>query len=60
MAPMDFSIASHVHRHLMDKGVDLYLERGVEHFEKTTNSLKVFFGNGESIEADIVVLSSRG
>lgn len=57
MAPVDFSIASHVHRHLMDKGVDLYLERGVEHFEKTANGLKVFFGNGESIEADIVVLS---
>ena len=34
MAPVDFSIASHVHQHLIQKGVALYLEKGVESFEE--------------------------
>lgn len=57
MAPVDFSIASHVHRHLLDKGVKLYLEKGVEHFEKSDGRIKVFFNDGESIYADLVLLS---
>lgn len=57
MAPVDFSIASHVHRHLMDKGVGLHLSKGVDHFEQEGNRLRVFFGQGESIVADIVLLS---
>jgi NADPH-dependent 2,4-dienoyl-CoA reductase/sulfur reductase-like enzyme/peroxiredoxin family protein/rhodanese-related sulfurtransferase/TusA-related sulfurtransferase len=57
MAPVDFSIASHVHRHLLDKGVHLYLEKGVERFEKEDGRLRVFFGGGESIVADMVLLS---
>lgn len=57
MAPVDFTIASHVHRHLMDKGVNLYLKKGVEHFENDNNRIKVFFNTGDSIEADIVLLS---
>ena len=57
MAPVDFSIASHVHRHLMDKGVGLYLNRGVEKFEKAGERIAVCFGGGGSITADIVILS---
>ncbi len=34
MAPLDFSMASLVHRHLTDKGVGLYLEDGVVRFEE--------------------------
>lgn len=36
MAPVDFSIASFIHRHLLDKGVDLYLNKGVKKFERTS------------------------
>ena len=54
MAPVDFSIASHVHRHLLDKGVGLYLGKGVERFEKEEGRLRVFFGGGDSIVADMV------
>ncbi len=57
MAPVDFSTASHVHRHLMDKGVDLYLGKGVERFEQEDGRLRVFFGGGESVVADMVLLS---
>lgn len=57
MAPVDFSIASHVHRHLMDKGVDLWLKTSVSHFEQTDGRLKVCFTDGGHIMADMVLLS---
>lgn len=57
MAPVDFSIASHVHAHLIHKGVNLYLEQSVERFEKRTKGLEVFFANGKSIVTDLVILS---
>lgn len=58
MAPVDFSIASHVHQHLLQKGVDLYLEQSVERFERKENGkISVFFKTGESIETDMVILS---
>ena len=57
MAPVDFSIASHVPRHLMDKGVDLWLNTSVSHFEKTDGRLRVCFTDGGHIMADMVLLS---
>lgn len=57
MAPVDFSIASQVHRHLMDKGVDLYLQQGVERFERDGSRLRVVYGGGQSLVADLVLLS---
>lgn len=57
MAPVDFSIASHVHRHLMDKGVGLWLGRGVERFTSENDSIKVWLNTGETLTADLVLLS---
>ena len=57
MTPIDFSMASLVHQHLMDKGVNLYLEQAVASFERDGKGLKVTFKNGQSIAADIVILS---
>lgn len=57
MAPVDFSIASHVHQHLLQKGVALYLEKGVESFEDSTNGINVKLNNGEVITTDMVILS---
>lgn len=57
MAPIDFSMASLVHQHLMDKGVNLFLGQAVASFEKEGKGLKVFFKDGHSISADIVILS---
>ena len=57
MTPIDFSMASLVHQHLMDKGVNLYLEQAVASFEREGKGLKVTFKNGQSISADIVILS---
>lgn len=57
MTPIDFSMASLVHQHLMEKGVNLYLEQAVASFEKIGKEMKVVFKNGQAISADIVILS---
>ena len=57
MAPIDFSMAALVHQHLMEKGVNLYLEQAVASFEQAGKEVKVVFKNGQSILADIVILS---
>lgn len=57
MAPVDFSIASHVHRHLMDQGVGLWLKTGVSYFEQADGRLRVCFTDGGHIMADMVLLS---
>ena len=57
MAPVDFSIASHVHQHLLQKGAHLYLEQSVERFEKRDDKIEVFFTSGKSIATDLVILS---
>lgn len=57
MAPVDFSVASCVHRELMDKGVDLYLNSGVEGFCESGGRLSVNLSSGEKIETDMVLLS---
>ncbi len=57
MAPVDFSIASYVHRHLMDQGVDLWLNTGVSHFEQVDGRLRVCFTDGGHVMADMVLLS---
>lgn len=57
MAPIDFSMAALVHQHLMEKGVNLYLERTVASFEQVGKEVKVIFADGDSILADIVILS---
>ncbi|MEG1563065.1 MAG: FAD-dependent oxidoreductase [Bacteroides sp.] len=57
MAPIDFSMASLVHQHLTDKGVHLYLEQAVASFERTEKEINIIFKSGESIAADLVLLS---
>lgn len=57
MAPIDFSMASFVHEHLMQKGVRLYLEKAVASFEKMPDGIKVNFNSGDSVTTDMVVLS---
>lgn len=57
MAPVDFSIASHVHQHLLQKGVRLFLGQSVERLERSGNNIEVFFAHGGSIVTDLVILS---
>lgn len=57
MTPIDFSMASHVHQHLLQKGVNLELEQSVERFEKLGYKINVGLNSNKVIEADIVILS---
>lgn len=57
MAPIDFSMAAHIHRHLIQKGVSLYLEEGVTHFQRTGQGIIVYLKSGKTIAADMVLLS---
>lgn len=57
MAPIDFSMAAPIHRHLIEKGVSLYLEEGVTRFQRTEEGITVFLKSGKTIPADMVLLS---
>lgn len=57
MAPIDFSMAAYIHRHLIQKGVSLYLEEGVTHFQRTEQGIIVYLKSGKTIAADMVLLS---
>lgn len=57
MAPVDFSMASHVHQHLLQKGVRLLLGQGVKRFERKDGQIEVSLDNGRAVAADLVILS---
>lgn len=57
MGPLDYSMAALVHGHLQQHGVGLYLERAVESFEDTADGITVNLNTGESIGAQMVLLS---
>jgi len=57
MPVVDFSIASHLHLHLLQKGVQLYLKETVERFEKCGDNIEICFKSGKRIVTEIVILS---
>ena len=57
MAPIDYSMASLVHEHLQQHGVQLYLEQAVDAFSRHDGSLTVHFKSGVGLQADMVLLS---
>lgn len=57
MAPIDYSMASFVHTHLVHKGIQLYLNTAVASFNKTSDGINVILDSGESILTDMVILS---
>ena len=57
MGPIDYSMASFVHQHLLEKGVQLYLGQAVESFTHEDGHLTVNFRSGIQLEADLVLLS---
>ena len=57
LAPVDFPIAAIVQQHIRSKGVDLKLGTTVSGFEKEGDKLMVNLKSGDSIKADVVILS---
>ncbi len=57
MAPLDLEMASLLHRHMRDKGIDLRLKEAVKSFYKKGEKIVVKTSAGSEIETDFVVLS---
>ncbi len=57
MNVIDFDMAAIVHEHLKIKNVELYLKKGVTSFKDSTNGLDISLSTGETIKADMVILS---
>ncbi len=55
MAPLDFEMASIVHDHLREKGVDLILEDGVKAFKQNGNMIELT--SGIRLCSDLTILS---
>lgn len=55
MAPLDFEMASMVHEYLIDQGVEVILEDGVEAF--SDGGTKITLKSGKIIETDMIILS---
>lgn len=55
MAPLDFEMASIVHKHLREKGVRLITEDGVEAFAE--QGKKIILESGKELESDVTILS---
>ena len=57
LAPVDFPVAAIVQQHIRSKGVDLRLNVAVTGFSKSKKGVGVALTNGETITADMVLLS---
>ncbi|MEG1410437.1 MAG: CoA-disulfide reductase [Terrisporobacter sp.] len=55
MAPLDTEMASIIHEHLIDKGVEVILNDGVNSFDE--NGKKVILSSGKEIETEMIILS---
>ncbi|RHW41456.1 CoA-disulfide reductase [Neobacillus notoginsengisoli] len=55
MAPFDVEMASILHGHMIEKGVNLILEDGVSSFEQ--NGKAIVLNSGRKIETDMIILA---
>lgn len=57
MAPIDYSMAAPVHQTLQKHGIGLYLEQAVECIIPDTQGLTVLLSTGQTLSAQLVLLS---
>ena len=57
LAPLDWDMAAHLHQHLRQKGIDLHLSDGIQAIQPEGHALKVVLKSGETLDAQLVVLS---
>ncbi|MDD4699256.1 MAG: FAD-dependent oxidoreductase [Oscillospiraceae bacterium] len=56
IAPIDYDMASDVHRHIESKGVKLILGNAVRYIKDNNGALKIALNSGE-VDADLVVMA---
>jgi NADPH-dependent 2,4-dienoyl-CoA reductase/sulfur reductase-like enzyme/rhodanese-related sulfurtransferase len=57
MTPVDFEMAAKLHMEIKKHNVELYLENGVKEFRANDDKTTVILENGNSIDADIIIMS---
>ena len=57
MSPIDFSMASLVHKQLQEKGIQLFLGQTVESFTDNSGKVTVHLKSSIKLESDLVLLS---
>ena len=57
LPPLDFDMATLVHRHLEEKGVQLHLGIGLETIEELNQKLRINLSNQDSVDVDFVILA---
>ena len=57
MAPVDLEMAKLLHENMDMNGVALYLENGVDHFERKGDQVEITLAKGDVVAADMVILS---
>jgi NADPH-dependent 2,4-dienoyl-CoA reductase/sulfur reductase-like enzyme/peroxiredoxin family protein/rhodanese-related sulfurtransferase/TusA-related sulfurtransferase len=57
LTPIDFELAAQLHQNIKDHNVELFLENGVKEFRKNGKITKVILEHGDTIDADIIIMS---
>jgi len=57
MGPIDYEMAAIAQNHMRDKGINLYLEDGVESFEEKEDATDVILQSGKRLDADMIILA---
>ncbi|MGL5773640.1 MAG: FAD-dependent oxidoreductase [Bacteroidales bacterium] len=57
MAPLDYTMATVIHQHLISKNVGLYLGEAVNSFSKNGGQIRISMESGKTLDTDMVILS---
>ncbi len=57
MSPFDFDMASFIHAEMRKNGIDLKLQKAVDGFAESDDNVKVRLKDGETANAEIVILA---
>ena len=57
MAPLDYEMAQLLHENILQNGVNLYLNDGVDSFSDEGNSVNIKLKSGKLVSAELVILS---
>lgn len=57
MSSLDFEMASIIHQHLRQKGIELYLNDSVDSIEKENNKLKINLKSKKIIYCDFIIMA---
>ena len=57
MAPLDYTMATLIHQHLISKNIGLYLGEAVNSFSKVGEQIRISMESGKTLDTDMVILS---